>query len=388
MGAYCAAGAGAAALWDAAAEGRSSAEWRDFGASGGFAVCAAPEIDPAGAGVPRFRTMDRCTQLASLAAREAWEHAAISGVHPPERIGIAVGSSRGALWNGRNAIGAPVRRVASIAPHTTFASLSGALAQTFRCLGPGMTLSAACASAAFAIAYAAEQILLGNADAMLAGGAEAPLEAALLDQFQAAGVLGSHDDPRLSCRPFDVTRNGFAVGEGSAFLVLEKHAAAEARGAAVFARLAGWGTGTDHTGRVGVDSSGAGLTRVMRRALETADLQPGQIDYINAHGAGTRLGDAAESQAVLGMFGSAIPCTSTKPVTGHCMGATAALETVLCAHALRRQVIPPTANCFDQDPLCAIAVQPLKTKSASLAYAMSNSLGFWGCHASLIFGAV
>ena len=133
---------------------------------------------------------------------------------------------------------------------------------------------------------------------------------------------------------------------------------------------------------------GTGLSHVMRCALEIAGLRPDEIDYINAHGTGTRLNDAAEAQAVFGIFGGAVPCTSMKPITGHCLGATPALEAVVCVEALNRQLIPPTANCERQDPLCPINALPLKAQAAKLAAAMSNSVGFWGYCASLIFRAV
>lgn len=390
IGAFSAAGDGVSALWNGAVTGRSTAEEREF--AGGaeprrFAVCAAPNIDATQPELHPVRKMDRCVQTAWLAANEAWSQSGVAATCEPERIGVMVGSSRGPLGKRNEALASSGNRPPrpSLAADTTFASVSGALAQFFKAKGPGAMVSATCASGAFAIALAAEQIVLGNADAMLVGGTEAPLQMALLAQLDAAGVLGSHEDPGKICRPFDASRNGLVLGEGSGFLILESARTAAARHAPVLARLAGWATGTDDSGRAGVSRQGLGLTQVMRRALQVAGLRPDQIDYINAHGTGTKLNDAAESQAVMGIFGGSVPCTSTKPITGHCLGATPALESILCIEALRHQIIPPTANCQAQDPLCLINVQPLKAQPAKIAAAMSNSLGFWGYHASLIF---
>jgi 3-oxoacyl-[acyl-carrier-protein] synthase II len=249
-------------------------------------------------------------------------------------------------------------------------------------------VSAACASGAFAIGLAAEQILLGKADIMLAGGLDAPLHAPVLGQFDAAGVLGSHEDARRACRPFDRTRNGFVPGEGSAFLVLESSGSAASRGVPVLGRLAGWSMNTCRSGRTGVPKDGTGLVHVMRQAMQLAGLNPADIGGINAHGSATVLNDAAEARAVVEVFGefaATVPCSSTKPVTGHCLGATPALEAVIAIQALAHQMVPPTANCREQDPLCPLNVVAETAQPANLNSMMSNSLGFWGYHASLIF---
>jgi 3-oxoacyl-[acyl-carrier-protein] synthase II len=393
IGAFSAAGADMSSLWDAAIAGRISATERIFGDGpelSRFAVCAAPAVDVTLPELRPFRKMDRCVQAAWLAAAAAWKQADIAGAYAPERIGLIVGTSRGPLVKRtENLDDRQNRRVSpSLAADTAYASVSGALAQAFKCKGPGATVSATCASAAFAIAFAAEQIVLGNADAMLVGGTEAPLQAAMLAQLKATGVLAVHEDPARACRPFDVDRTGLVLGEGSAFLILESERTSSARRIPALARLAGWATHVDDSGRAGVNPLGTGLMHVMRCALEIAGLRPDEIDYINAHGTGTRLNDAAEAQAVFGIFGGAVPCTSMKPITGHCLGATPALEAVVCVEALNRQLIPPTANCERQDPLCPINALPLKAQPAKLAAAMSNSVGFWGYCASLIFRAV
>jgi 3-oxoacyl-(acyl-carrier-protein) synthase len=201
-------------------------------------------------------------------------------------------------------------------------------------------------------------------------------------------VLGFHDEARQACRPFDATRNGTVAGEGSAFLILESARTAAARGVAPCARLSGWAFNSDDCGRAGVREDGSGLLQVMQQALRIAGLPAEEIDYINAHGTGTRMNDAGEARGVKALLGdrvTTVPCSSTKPVTGHCLGATPALEAVLCVEALRRQQIPPTANCLQPDPLCPINPLPMKAQPARLRNVMSNSLGFWGFHAALIF---
>jgi 3-oxoacyl-[acyl-carrier-protein] synthase II len=275
----------------------------------------------------------------------------------------------------------------SLSADCTFAVLSGALAQALRCEGPGATVSATCASGAYAVALAAEQLLLGKADACLVGAAEAPLVPTVIAQLQSAGVLGSHPDPRLTSRPFDQTRNGLCLGEGAAFLMLETADAARRRGARPLARLAGWGLCVDDSGRAGVSESGGGMVSSARQALESAGLTAAEIGYVNAHGTGTLMNDRAEAAALRQLFGAnAIPpCSSTKPVTGHCLGATPALEAVICIEALRRQIIPPTLNCHQPDPECATNLRRLQPQPARFRHALSNSLGFWGYHAALVF---
>jgi len=393
MGAFSAAGDTAEKLWLAAHAGQSLAVWREFADGedkGKFAVCGAPELDITQPELHPVRKMDRCVQMAWVAANEAWRQATIVGVYPSSRIGVVVGSSRGPFSKRNESPRQTGARkyLPTVSANSTFASLSGALAQLFNLKGNSLTVSATCASSAFAIAYAAEQILLGKLDAMLVGGTEAPLNPAILSQLDSAGVVGFHDDAKQACRPFDVRRNGLTLGEGSGFLVLESAVSAAKRKAIALARLDGWATSIDGSGRAGVNEDGSALACVMDQALQLADIRPEQIDYINAHGTGTKMNDAAEAQAVKKTFGeraATLPCSSTKPITGHCLGATPALEAVLCIEALRRQMILPTANCHQLDPECPINAQPLSAHPAKIAKVMSNSLGFWGYHASLIF---
>ncbi len=392
MGSFSSAGDSVEALWRGAVAGRSLAAWTNFENGHGssrFAICSAPEVDVSRPELRFVRKLDRSVQMSWLAANQAIEQAQLADAYAPERVGVMIGSSRGPLGKRIESLRHDTGKIApSMASDSTFGSLTGALAQTFKLRGPGVSISATCASAGAAIGLGAEQILLDRADAMLVGGTEAPLEAALLEQLQATGVIGSHENAEQACRPFDVTRNGIVVGEGSAFFILESAKAAAARNAKALAQLAGWCMTIDNCGRTGVDRGGSALLQTMRQALQLAGFCPNDIDYINAHGTGTKLNDSAEARAVSTLFGKNgkdVPCSSTKPITGHCLGATPALEAVLSVEALRHQVVPPTANCVSQDPSCAINVQPLTARPAQLSAVMSNSLGFWGYHASLIF---
>ena len=221
-GSFSAAGGSVDALWAAVLAGQSPAAWREFELEAQrirFAVCSAPGLDVSLPALHPVRKMDQCVQMAWLAARQAWNQAHLAEAYSPARIGIVAGSSRGPLGKRSESFGNPGRHKypPSLSANSTFACISGALAQPFKLKGPGATLSATCASAAFAIGFAAEQILLGKADAMIVGGTEAPLHFAVLTQLRSVGVMGFHEAARQTCRPFDVTRNGLALGEGSAF---------------------------------------------------------------------------------------------------------------------------------------------------------------------------
>jgi 3-oxoacyl-(acyl-carrier-protein) synthase len=388
LGTISCAGESAEALWNAAQSGSVAARWKDFSkGTKRFAVCEAPEISVP---LPKLvRQSDRCAQLAYAAAHKAWEHAHIPRQIPRHRIGVALGSSRGPiarLGEGFEESFSGKSKPSALAM-ASFGSISGAVAQSLGAEGPGAVVSATCASAAFAIPWAAEQIVLGKADIMLAGGADAPLTAPILSQLEAAGILGTGDVPTGICRPFGLNRSGIVPGEGAAFLVMESASHAAKRGVTPLAILCGWANGTDAAGRTDMDSHGHGLARVMREAMAMAG-DPG-IQHINAHGTGTLKNDLAEARAIASVFGSktaSIPCVSTKPVTGHCMGATPAMEAVIAIHSLLHQTLPPAVNADHADPECKIARTSHQAVRADISRVMSNSSGFWGSQASLIFG--
>ncbi len=244
MGAMSAAGFSTDTLWASAVNGDCPATWQDFvwgKQRWRKAVCAAPDYNSSLARFPRAKKLDRTVQLAILAASQALEQACVNPTIPGcERIGMVVGSSRGARskW-----VQAQENRPVfpSDAANSTIASISGTLSQYFSIVGQSYMVSATCASGAVAIALAAQQILIGAADIMLVGGTDAPLNSMMIAQLEATGVLGYHDDPERTCRPFDRTRNGLSLGEGAGFLILESSSSAQRRGVKPLAQLAGWG---------------------------------------------------------------------------------------------------------------------------------------------------
>jgi len=358
--------------------------------------------------------MDRSAQLAHAAAQEAWSAARLD-VQPvaPERISIFVGTSRGAVGKLAEACAgglqppsvardssepnrpahaqlgdwkSPARP--SDAAYCSLANVSGMLSLAFPAHGPALTVSATCASGAAAIALAAEQIVLGHVDTALAGGVEAPLNPLVIAQLHATGILGHDTDPQLTCKPFDAARNGIVLGEGAGFLVLESLASAQRRGAPVLARLAGWALAAEGGERVGMDQTGASLSHVITEALAVARVAPAQLGYINAHGTGTVLNDMAEANALhlaLGEASSNVPCSSTKAVTGHCLGASAALEAIITIHAIQSGCLPGTVNCRNLDPEVKLNLLRANTGPTAIESALSVSAGFWGNQAALVF---
>ncbi len=414
MGAFCGAGASVDRLWQAVLRGESPADWLP------------EELQPAGLRVAGCRApnptltrltrkMDRSAQLAHAAALEAWQSAKLD-TQPvaPERIGIFVGTSRGAVEKiseavAAHAVAADVRRRTaesyegnppphvggygyrarpSDAAHCSLANVSGMLSLEFPAHGPALTVSATCASGAVAIALAAQQILLGTVDVAIAGGTEAPLNPLVIAQLHAAGVLGSDADPRRTCKPFDGARNGIVLGEGAGFVILESQASAQRRGAKVLARISGWALGAEGGERVGMDRTGASLGRVITQALAVAGVTPAHLGYVNAHGTGTVLNDLAEANALhvaLGAAAGQVPCSSTKAVTGHCLGASAALEAVIAIQAMQQGRLPGTANCRTIDPAVRLQVLRAMSGPVEINSALSVSAGFWGNQAALVF---
>lgn len=393
LGAITAAGRGVPALWEAVLQGTSLAQWREAQRTGEMrsAVCSVPRLELDLPKLGRLRQLDRSVQLAGVAALEAWQDAALSGRGLiPERIAIFVGSSRGPLGtvlDSHTAYTAGKRVRPSFAPNNTFGCISGALSTIFEARGPCLTISAACASSAMALALASQQIIAGTVDVALAGGADAPLHDLLLAQLRSARVLASHPDPRLACRPFDATRNGAVLGEGAAFLVLESLASVRKRGASIHARLAGWAMNSEGSERTGMSADNASLYRSMCDALTVAAAAPTDVGYINAHGTGTQLNDRMEAEAInrLGAGKLRIPTSSTKPVTGHCMGAAAAIEAVISVLALERQSLPPSANCEEPAEDCPLDLVLNRSRQCAVKAVLSNSAGFWGNNASLVF---
>jgi 3-oxoacyl-[acyl-carrier-protein] synthase II len=267
--------------------------------------------------------------------------------------------------------------------------LASTLSATHGFRGPVLTLTSAFAASADAIGLAAGRIRSGEIDVALAGGAEAPVTPLVVAGFAAMGALSaSNDCPEVAIRPFDRDRNGCGLGEGAAFLVLEERDRAIARGATILAELAGYGTSADALHITQLPEDGEGLVRAMTAALDDAGVRPEEVGYVNAHGTGTAMNDRVESWAIREVFGdhaSQVGVSSTKPITGHLLGAAGAIEAVITIGALRRGLLPPTANWATRDPACDLDYIPDGSRESALSVAMSNSMGFGGHNAVLVF---
>jgi 3-oxoacyl-[acyl-carrier-protein] synthase II len=351
---------------------------------------------PADPGVPRGKLagLDRVSVLAMVAATEAVAQAGLRGHPALTEAAVFVGTGMGGadtLQAGYEEL--ILRGGARINPLSVVRAMNNAagahLGIEFGCRGQSQTISTACSSSAIAVGEAARTIRGGHAELVLAGGTEALLTLGTISAWQALRTLAIPDpaDPGSACRPFSADRSGLVLAEGAAFLVLESLEHAQARGAPVLARLAGYGCRTDATHMTKPDPRGQ--SEAMARALADAGLAPADIGYINAHGTATVAGDVAETEAVKRVFGAVPPpVSSTKSMHGHVMGATGALEFLASVVALREGFLPPTINLRVPDPACDLDYVPLSARPApGLRHVMSNSFAFGGSNAVLIASA-
>lgn len=343
------------------------------------------------------RRTDRFTQFALKAAREAIDHSGLEITEENRRdIGVFIGSGIGGLVCLQSQFEVlhergPTRVSPFTIPSVISNMASGMVSIEHGFEGPNMAIVTACASGAHSVGEAAEVIKRGDAEVMIAGGAEAAITPLGLAGFCAGRALATrYDAPERASRPFDRERDGFVPGEGAGILVLESYEHASRRGANIRAEIVGYGVSGDGFHMTQPPESGYGALRSMKKALRNARLEPESIDYINAHGTSTRLGDLAETNAVKTIFSGkvAAPMSSTKSMMGHLIGAAGAVELVLCILAIRDGQLPPTINLEHSDPDCDLDYVPNETRAADVRYAMSNSFGFGGHNASLIVGRV
>jgi 3-oxoacyl-[acyl-carrier-protein] synthase II len=266
---------------------------------------------------------------------------------------------------------------------------SGQLSIRLGTRGVNYSLVSACASGADSIGEAANMILRGDTEFALAGGSEAAITPITMAGFAAAKSLSTRNDcPEEASRPFDAGRDGFVMGEGGAILALESEESALKRGARILAELGGYGATSDAFHVTQPDENGRGAAAAMSIAMEKAGVRPDEVHYINAHGTSTPMNDALESKAIkraFGEFAGAIPVSSTKSMTGHLLGAAGAMEAAICVMAIESGVIPPTINYREPDEACDLDYVPNVARSAALDTVMTNSLGFGGHNASLVF---
>ncbi len=311
-----------------------------------------------------------------------------------ERIGVLMGSGIGGLQtierNYNAFLNGGARKISPFfVPASIINMVAGNLSIMYGLKGPNMSIVSACATATHSIGDAARMIVYGDADVMVAGGAEMGSTPLGIGGFAAARALSTrNDDPEAASRPWDVDRDGFVLGDGAGVLVLEEYEHAKARGAKIYCELVGYGMSSDAYHMTSPSEGGEGAARCMRNAMRDAGLNPDQIDYINAHGTSTPAGDKAETFAVklaLGEHAYKTAVSSTKSMTGHLLGAAGGIEAVFSAMAIYEQVLPPTINLYQQDPECDLDYVPNVAREATVNIAMSNSFGFGGTNGTLIF---
>lgn len=400
MGVVTCVGVGVDRMWDNLVAGRSG-----IGPIEHFDASAYPtrfagyvkDFDPAAViDQKEARRLSRFQQFALVAADEALRDAGLDEV-PADlqpRAGAIVGSGIGGLQTMEDQLRVLIERGPGrispfLVPMMIVDLAAGLISIRYGLKGINYAPVSACATGNHAIGEAFEAIRRGDADLVVAGGFDAGVTPLGLAGFCAARALSTrNDDPQGASRPFSASRDGFVISEGGALLVLEEWEHARARGARIRAELVGYGATADAYHITAPAPDGAGAERSMRLALAKAGLAPDDVDYINAHGTSTPAGDVAETAAVKAVFGaSAPPISSTKSMMGHMLGGAGAAEAVVCVLAIERSVIPPTINLSDPDPACDLDYVPNVARRQRVAVAMSNSFGFGGHNATLVFRA-
>jgi 3-oxoacyl-[acyl-carrier-protein] synthase II len=341
------------------------------------------------------RRYDTFVHYGLVATMEAIRDAGLEGyAGDKEQVGVCIGSGIGGLpmieETQKAYLEGGARKISPFfVPASIINMISGLVSIQYGYQGPNLAMVTACSTANHSIGEAGRIIEYGDADIMIAGGAEATVSPLGMGGFCAARALSTrNDDPATASRPWDVDRDGFVLGEGAGILVLEEYEHAKARGARIYCELAGYGMSADAHHITAPPDDGHGAARSMTNALRNGRLNAGDIDYINAHGTSTPLGDIAECTAVKRAFGehaTKLAVSSTKSMTGHLLGAAGGIEAVFTVLALRDQVAPPTANLVRRDPKCDLDFVPLTARPMKIAAALSNSFGFGGTNATLAF---
>jgi 3-oxoacyl-[acyl-carrier-protein] synthase II len=339
------------------------------------------------------RRMDRFTQLALASSLQAVESARLEiNEANRDRIGVIIGTAIGGMEtlfeNMQTFIHKGPSRVSPfMVPMMLPDTAAGMVAIHLGVRGPNMAVVTACATGTNAVGEAAESIRRGQADVILAGGAEAAVIPLAISALGVMTALSSRNDPLHTSRPFDRERDGFVIGEGAAVLVLESLEYALARGATILAEVSGYGSTNDAYHITAPTENGDGAALCMQNALANAGFETHQIDYINAHGTSTMLNDKSETNAikfVFGELGYQIPISSTKSMTGHLLGASGAVEALICVKVLEEQILPPTINYEYPDPDCDLDYVPNTARRVDVTHIMSNSFGFGGHNATII----
>jgi len=344
------------------------------------------------------KKMDTFIHYAIAAGKMAMEDSGLKVTEEnAERVGVMVGAGMGGLpaierYYDAYLKGGPRKISPFFIPMTIINLASGHISIMFGAKGPNSSIVTACASGTHAIGEAYRLIQRGDADAMIAGGTESTICALAFGGFGSAKALSTrNDEPEKASRPFDAGRDGFVIGEGSGIVVLEELESAKARGANIYGEVIGYGMSGDAYHMTSPSEGGEGAARCMTVAIKDAGINPSEIDYVNAHGTSTPAGDIGETLAIKKALGDSAyntPVSSTKSMTGHLLGAAGAIEAVFSLLAIDRSVLPPTINLENPDPECDLDYVPNEARDKKIRIAMSNSFGFGGTNATLIFRRV
>jgi len=345
-----------------------------------------------------LKRTDMSQQFAIAASQQAVDDSGLKlDSVDPDRVGVIIGAGVGGIETFEEQVGrllssGPGRVSPFFIPMMIIDMCAGLVSMRFNFRGPNYAVVSACASSSHAVLDAYYVIQRGEADIMVAGGAEAAITPSSMAGFcQAKAMSTRNDEPKEASRPFDKGRDGFVMGEGSAIFVLESYDHAVKRGARIYGEIVGAGMTCDAYHITAPHPDGLGAKQAMRMALQHAGLQPTQIDHINTHGTATGLGDIAETRAIKAVFGDhayKIPCNSTKSMIGHLLGAAGATELVTVFKAMENGIVHPTINLDDPDPECDLDYVPNRARECRINYALSNSFGFGGHNVSLAVGRI
>ena len=385
--------------WESLLEGKSGIDYISLFDASGFESQIAAEVDDWDAapilGRKEARRLDRFSQFACVAALEALEQAGIDmASEDPDRVGVFIGSGVGGIITitdqHKILLNRGPKRVSPfLVPMMLGDMASGQVSMMIGAKGPNFSMVSACATGTDSIGEGLEMIRRGRTDVVIAGGTEAAVCEIGVAGFNSCMALSTrNDDPQAASRPFDSGRDGFVLGEGAGLVILESLEHAEKRGANVLAELAGYGASSDAHHVTQPHPEGEGAARAMKWAIQDADLVPENVDYINAHGTSTPLNDKFETIAMKRMYGDhadKLAISSTKSMTGHLLGAAGGIEAAFSVLTIKNRIIPPTINIDDPDPECDLNYVPNKAVKQEVNVAMSNSLGFGGHNASLVF---
>jgi len=342
-----------------------------------------------------LRRMDRVIQFGMISGMEAFGDSGLDlSDEERELSGVLIGAGLGGIEtieNTTRAMAGGQKKVSPFyIPSSIINMISGDLSIELGLRGPNLAITTACSTGTHCIGIAARLIATGDATVMIAGGAEASITPSTVAGFTAARALSrQNEDPQRASRPFDKDRDGFVLGDGAGVLVIEEYEHAKARGAKIYAEVAGFGMSGDAFHMTSPSKNGEGASRCMNNAINDAGLNNDQIQYINAHGTSTPAGDIAETQAIKSSFGAdakkKVIVSSTKSMTGHLLGAAGGIEAIFSILAIKDQVIPPTINIFNQDPECDLDYCAEGAREMKIDASMSNSFGFGGTNGTVIF---